>query len=226
MATQHNTRRGCKPMDLSGHRFGRWQALRLINRGKKYTEWLCRCDCGNERIVQTMNLRAGISQSCGCLLADKNIARRTHGHSPRGHISATYRCWRHAKSRCFDPNTPDFPRYGGRGITMCDRWRNSFEAFLEDMGEKPKGMSIDRFPNRNGNYEPGNCRWATPTEQARNQDRFVPITWRGETLLMCEWAERLNIPPLVLSKRKLRRWTLDRMFTQQPKRGRPLKHQK
>lgn len=92
----------------------------------------------------------------------------THGHAPRRNQTSTYRCWAAMMRRCSNPHTKDYPEYGGRGIAVCDHWRQ-FEQFLSDMGERPDGLSIDRFPNNDGNYEPGNCRWATPTEQARNR---------------------------------------------------------
>lgn len=92
----------------------------------------------------------------------------THGHARRQQQTSTYLCWSAMHRRCFNHNAKDYPEYGGRGITVCDRWRQ-FEGFLADMGERPAGLSIDRFPDNDGNYEPSNCRWATPSEQARNR---------------------------------------------------------
>lgn len=117
--------------------------------------------------------RAKISESlCGRPVSDKAVQAlversTTHGHARRGRQSDTYRCWAAMLRRCFNSNVKDFPNYGGRGITVCDRWL-SFENFLADMGERPKGLSIDRV-DCDGNYEPGNCRWATPKEQAANR---------------------------------------------------------
>jgi len=97
-------------------------------------------------------------------------ANRRHGHSPRnGKLSLTYHSWQAMKLRCYYPSQPGFKNYGARGIAVCDRWRNSFENFLADMGERPEGKTLDRYPNNDGNYEPGNCRWATLSEQQRNR---------------------------------------------------------
>jgi hypothetical protein len=114
------------------------------------------------------NLRSGDVRSCGCLQREI-IARRnrTHGHSVRGAETPTYRSWKAMHTRCTNPNPSTWAHYGGRGIEICERWR-SFESFLEDMGERPEGTSIDRI-DVDGNYEPGNCRWATPTEQRANR---------------------------------------------------------
>ncbi len=103
----------------------------------------------------------------------------------------TYHSWINMRQRCSNPKNPDYPRYGGRGIKVSQRWLTSFENFVEDMGVAPKGYSIDRI-NNNGDYEPGNCRWATQKEQQNNRSSNKNITYKGETLGICEWAERLG----------------------------------
>jgi len=128
--------------------------------------WLCACDCGSYSVVMGARLRRGRTRSCGCLQKEQaKISVRTHGQS----YSPTYRAWTSMKTRCCNPRYTDYPSYGAKGITVCPRWQESFEAFFADMGPKPDGKTIDRFPNKTGNYEPGNCRWATPEEQSQNQ---------------------------------------------------------
>lgn len=162
--------------DIAGIRFGRLTALRpTAQRQHNKVIWECQCDCGRSTKVQGCNLRSGLTRSCGCLqpqrAAETQKARAKHGHAHRdgfGGHSRTYRSWMSAKQRCFAEADPYYHDYGGRGITMCDRWRYSFPAFLADMGERPQGKTLDRI-NSDGNYEPGNCRWATPMEQRHNR---------------------------------------------------------
>jgi hypothetical protein len=156
--------------DLVGRVFGRWTVLKFSHEDRHHNQyWLSRCACGVERAVFENGLIAGGSRSCGCL--HRELTRRrftTHGHSPSGRPSPEYTSWQAMLARCGNPKNPEFHNYGGRGIAVCERWL-VFENFLADMGPRPSGTTIDRWPNLNGNYEPSNCQWSTPKEQAAHQ---------------------------------------------------------
>ena len=156
-----------KFQDLTGQKFGILTAKQREHKNVKDTIWLCQCDCGKMKEIRATHLKSGATISCGCLQSkpgDKNPNYR-HG----GRYSPEYWPWQALKDRCVNKNRGDFQSYGGRGITVCERWRDSFENFFADMGPRPSPKhSVDRI-DVNGNYEPGNCRWATVTEQAINK---------------------------------------------------------
>lgn len=176
-------------------------------RGSKY--WVCRCICGKEKTVRERHLTHGHTMSCGCLfserLADRN---RTHGKS----TTTIYRLWANLPQRCGNPNNPAFKYYGGRGITVCDRWVNSFENFVADMGEPPPGATLDRVDNNKG-YSPDNCRWASREDQANNMRSNRLITLRGVTMTTIQWARRLGLNPGNVYSRLHRGWTPERALT-------------
>jgi hypothetical protein len=193
-----------------GDRYGRWSVLQELpdrrsptnGRAQRMVE--CRCECGTIRALMLESLRQATapSRSCGCIQRESAIKgghkNRTHGQSK----SITYSSWAEMKQRCYNKNDVSYGAYGNRDIQICERWRDSFEAFLADMGERPSKLhSIDRYPDNNGNYEPGNCRWATQKQQNRNRRSNVVLTFRGETMCISEWAERVGLPRKALEKR-------------------------
>lgn len=157
-----------------GNRFGRWTVVGEADGGSP-AKAACVCDCGQTRDVNVQNLRRGLTQSCGCLQREQVAERtaalgisRTHGQA--WPPTPAYESWRGMVQRTTNPNFAGWKYYGGRGITMCDRW-SLFENFFTDMGPRPDGLTLDRI-DVDGNYEPGNCRWATPTEQVANRRPF------------------------------------------------------
>lgn len=158
--------------DKTGKIYGNLEVISFVRvDSHHHSVWKCLCLCGNETEVPSPNLVSGSVKSCGCgEIQNRKTIRLTHGHKKERKRSPEYASWQAMKSRCMDKNNQAWKYYGGRGITVCERWINSFENFLADMGKKPSGggWSIDRFPDNDGNYEPGNCRWATQKEQMSN----------------------------------------------------------
>ncbi|KKM98992.1 hypothetical protein LCGC14_1152420 [marine sediment metagenome] len=201
-----------KRIDLVGQKFGRLVVLQFIDKNKwRSSFWLCRCDCGKEKIILGDSLKNGDTKSCGCL----NIEKLTkHGHcNKNGKSSEIYAIWQSMIQRCTNPNHKAYYNYGGRGITVCKRWKNSFENFFKDMGESPKGYSIDRIDN-DDNYCKSNCRWVTRKEQMRNTRRNRLITHKKKTQCLIEWAEETKIPYPTLWQRIFKLgWSIEKALT-------------
>ena len=188
-----------KLKDLTGQRFGRLVAISLSGRNKHgHILWRCLCECRNYTVVPQGHLSSGHTKSCGCLFSTeaRSLARTTHGMSG----TTTYLAWQRMISRCYCEKTTRYEEWGGRGIAVCERWMTSFENFLADMGKRPPGLSLDRIDG-NGNYEPGNCRWSTPTEQAWNRRSTRWITLCGNHLTLKEASARVGISDRIVHKR-------------------------
>ncbi len=168
---------------------------------------LCRCECGVEKPVGIYCLKNRTTVSCGC---KRSRVGRTHGHCrAKSFAKSTYRRWVNMRHRCVDVNCKFYSNYGGRGITVCERWQgpNGFPNFLSDMGHPPEGMSLDRIDN-NGNYTPENCRWAKAKTQSRNRRTNRLITHDGRTQTLADWAEEFGISDLLVSNRMGRGWAI------------------
>ncbi len=179
--------------------------------------WLCQCDCGATHSVVGADLARGHTKSCGCLGREYNEpgarGNPTHGLARDTACASEYKIWKGMRQRCSNPNTAEYRHYGERGIAICARWQD-FENFLADMGPRPSPQhSIDRI-DVDGDYEPGNCRWATPVEQNRNTRSNVNITYGGRTQTLAAWAEEIGVEYMTMYSR-LRRanWTLERALT-------------
>lgn len=198
-------------IELAGQRFGRLLVIAEAGRQDRKVTWLCRCDCGNESTVLGVNLRAGHTTSCGCWKREvPGTWSLKHGQSK----SRLYKIWRNMVRRTTDPNFPDYHNYGGRGITVCQEWRESFEAFARDMGPTHQAdRTIDRI-NNDGNYEPDNCRWATALEQGRNKRNNRLLTFNGQTMPVSAWVEQTGISKGAIQGRLRAGWPVDRVLTE------------
>jgi hypothetical protein len=191
-------------LDLIGERFGRLVIVEEIeprfrsykkNPNHKTRTFKCMCDCGNMSVAAINNLRSGHTGSCGCLQREAGQRNGEISHPKHGMCGAAeYRAWCNMIQRCSNPKATRYDRYGGRGIRVCERWGNSFDAFFADVGPRPSAWhSIDRYPNNDGNYEPDNVRWATAAEQQQNQSANRMVHIGGFDLCIAEAARLLGI---------------------------------
>ena len=202
---------------MIGKKFGKLTVIEDAGRSpRRYILWKCRCECGNETIVTSNNLRSGNTKSCGCVGKAKV---KMLNYVTGAYKSRLHRIWDSMKSRCYNENMTYFQRYGGRGVTVCDEWRNNFKAFYDwamSNGYTDE-LTIDRIDN-NGNYSPENCRWSTMKEQSRNRRTNHQITWNGKTMCISAWANELGINVNTIIARFGRGWDVERTFTT------PVKH--
>jgi hypothetical protein len=200
-------------IEMVGLRFGRLMVTAPAESDARgQARFVCICDCGSEKTITARWLRCGNTSSCGCLMREKVSARRRkHGRIR----TPEYRTWMNMKSRCQRPEVAEYRNYGGRGISICERW-SSFEAFFQDMGPRPTlKHSIDRV-DPNGNYEPSNCRWATCREQQNNRRNNVYLEWDGVTLSLSEMARKVGLKPSTLHRRiKVAGWPVADALTRE-----------
>ena len=203
--------------DLRGMRVGRLLVIEPTpTRKNGRVLWRCECDCGNEVLVRSSSLlRPSSTKSCGCYGRDSRFGRGTHKMTN----TPEYRTWCKMKARCYSPRDKRFGNYGGRGITVCDRWLNSFQNFYDDMGPKPAHYSLERIDN-DGNYEPQNCKWIPMAEQAKNRTTVYKISFGGHTLSISGWARKLGMSPSCLRFRLVKRnWPIEQALTFPVSRG-------
>jgi hypothetical protein len=204
------------PRDIAGEVFYDLTAIRPSGtRIHRSPGWVCRCVCGVEKMASYNQLTTGNTKSCGCRVSRvtraKNIASKRHGHASTHHATPTYRTWTSMLSRCHNEDADNYDLYGGRGISVCERWM-TFDNFLEDMGVRPHGTTLDRI-DVDGHYELTNCRWATNKQQCRNTRSNINLTHDGVTRCVSEWAEVLGVKVSCLRMRLNKGWSVERALT-------------
>lgn len=204
-------------VNIANQRFGRLVALvQMATCGQ--SKWLCKCDCGTELIVMANHLRRGNTQSCGCVRNEfSSLKYFTQKDGSRGGNRPEYALWARIKDKCNNPDNAAYEYYGGRGIRFYQGWADSFETFLEYIGPKPSTRhSLDRWPNNDGNYEPGNVRWAVMKQQNNNTRRTRRILYNGQVKSMMEWCEDLGLDYQLVSYRIDKGIPIDKAFLAKP----------
>lgn len=198
-----------KTREIAGLRFGKLVVIErqgLTATKRRQSQWLCHCDCGRDTLVSAGNLNHGVTKSCGCL-RPASFLRPAHGMIE----TSEYRTWSRIKDRCLNSNNSAYPNYGGRGISICDRWRDSFQSFLADMGTKPTPAHTIERDDNNGNYEPDNCRWATRKEQGRNRRVTRHVLVLGRKFSLSEAIERFAFRSAGTVHSRIRRgWPIEK----------------
>ena len=196
-----------KRIDLTGQRFGRLVVLDFFDYDHNHKAlWKCQCDCGNQKVVRANELRAGKTQSCGCL-HKQQLSERVKKHGGRG--TRLFNIWKNMKARCYNPKNEKYVIYGERGITVCEEWIHDFEKFRDwalSHGYQ-EHLTIDRI-DVNGDYCPENCRWGTALQQARNKQHNHLITYKNETKTLSEWAEQFHVDHRTISRRLKVGWSI------------------
>lgn len=175
---------------LSGKKFGKLTVCDRKRNKHGIMGWRCECECGGEIIANGTDLVVGRITSCKCT---QHKEKPEFSDVPAKYMPE-YISWCRIKDRCFNEKCLDYPNYGGKGITICDEWKTNFAAFLKHIGKRPSPIhSVDRYPNKNGNYEPFNVRWATPKQQSRNLNKNIHLTFEGKTMIQQDWATELGV---------------------------------
>lgn len=204
-----------------GSKFGRWTVLDETRTAKGKLAWRCRCECGTERVVVGTSLRRGASRSCGCWsseVSSRTCVKRCKTHGKTG--TRAFRTWSAMLDRCRNQRSSNYPRWGQRGIRVCERWASSFENFYADMGDPPDGATLDRIDN-DGDYCPDNCRWANGIEQSRNRPGYNRmVTYCGVTATVAEWAQRTGLSYSTIWQRINAGWPVNVALTKPARRRR------
>ena len=200
-------------IDRTGQRYGKLTVVSFQGTSpRRISMWLCLCDCGAEKLVRGDSLATGNTTSCGCYQQEKLLEANTkHGQSSREGSTSAYQIWQQMRDRCSNTGNKRYSSYGGRGITVCERWA-SFENFFADMGEKPDGLSLDREDNSKG-YSPDNCRWATLEQQSNNTRRNRFVVYQGESLTVAQLAIKVDMKYSILHSRIKLGWDVNDAVT-------------
>lgn len=191
--------------DLTGFVFGNLTVLRFGEKRKKNYYWVCLCKCGKELMVYSGSLKKGVSRSCGCssIVGHMNNPEKRHGMTH----TRIYNIWSKMMGRCYNKNGEDYHNYGGRGITVCERWHNFKLFYLDTKEGYSDELSIDRFPNNDGNYEPNNWRWATWEQQQGNRRNNHIVEHGGKKMILADWARLVNLKESTLLYRLKIGWS-------------------